>query len=81
MAKSKYEKELEKFFDIEDEDTETEYVLDDWLSIDRFMPENNPGPYDEVGLDTTIRSPEDLKEMMGTEFEHVINHFNKNKDS
>ena len=63
--KSDYEKKLEEFFDLDGDDIQTEYVLDEY----------------DVGLDTTIRSVEDLKEMMGTEFEHVINHFNKNKDS
>lgn len=60
--KTKYEKELEKFYDFDGDDIQTEYVLDEY----------------DVGLDTTIR---DLKEMMGNEYEHVINHINKNKDS
>lgn len=59
--KSDYEKELEEFYDFDDDDYDN--------------------PYENCGLDTTIRSPEDLKEMMGNEYEHVINHFNKNKDS
>ncbi len=42
---------------------------------------NSNDPYKDCGTDTTIRTPEDLAEMMGNEYQHVINHFNKNKDS
>jgi hypothetical protein len=59
--KSDYEKELEEFYDIEDEDYDN--------------------PYENCGVDTTIRTPEDLAEVMGNEYQHVINHFTKNKDS
>jgi hypothetical protein len=59
--KSDYEKELEEFYDIDDN--------------------NSNDPYKDCGTDTTIRTAEDLAEMMGNEYQHVINHFNKNKDS
>lgn len=64
MKKSNYEKELEEFFDFDGDDIQTDYVLDDY----------------DVGLDTTIRSIEELKEMMGTEFKHLENHINKTKE-
>ena len=64
MKKSNYEKELEEFFDFDGDDIQTNYVLDDY----------------DVGLDTTIRSIEELKEMMGTEFKHLENHINKTKE-
>ena len=59
--KSDYEKELEEFYDIDEDDYDN--------------------PYENCGNDTTIRTAEDLAEMMGNEYQHVINHFNKNKDS
>jgi hypothetical protein len=60
-----YEKELEKFYGFDGDNIQTEYVLNEY----------------DVGLDTTIRSVKDLKEMMGNEYQHIINHLNKNKDS
>jgi hypothetical protein len=59
--KSDYEKELEEFYDIEDDDYDN--------------------PYENCGVDTTIRTPEDLAEVMGNEFQHVINHYKKDTDS
>lgn len=77
---SDYEKELNEFFQIDTEHSgdiglETEYVLDDY---DRTL---TSVAYDEVGLDTTIMDPEELKQIMGNEFMHVINHFKKTEDT
>ena len=69
LKKSNYEKELEEFYDFDDDDIQTDYVLDDY-----------DNPYENCGRDTTIRSVEELKEMMGTEFKHLENHINKTKE-
>lgn len=79
-TKLDYEKELDKFYGIDTEhnegiDFEIEYVLDDY---DKTV---TSAAYDEVGLDTTIMDPEELKQIMGNEFMHVINHFKKVKDA
>jgi len=56
--------------------TEYEQKLEEFYQIDL---EHNAGIglYDDVGLDTTIMDPEELKNLMGNEYEHVINHFKK----
>ena len=59
--KTEYEQKLEEFYDFDGDNIQTEYVLDEY----------------DVGLDTTIMDPEELKKLMGNEYEHVINHFKK----
>jgi len=59
--KTKYVKELEEFYQIDEDDYDN--------------------PYENCGVDTTIRTPEELAQVMGNEYQHVINHFTKDTDS